>query len=230
MTEQEFWQETFLTYAKQNTSAAIAARDADKALDKLRTAFEKPKPKGLASMTMVLAIFGALAFPAAVRAQSAGAGTKYAMPDAKLTPGVINPEIEADPSGAKVYVAQDRALVEVNICAKDFRTKPFRKTTEAEKRAVCREYHAAPGTCPGMKWGEVDHLIPLELGGEDAVANLWWQPAQQYLVKDHGVEDKLPHLVCSGKMTLPEAQECLRSDWVACAARVKKLDAEGDAR
>lgn len=112
---------------------------------------------------------------------------------------------------------------EANLCAKDFRTGPYRKTSEATKKAACAEYGAAD--CPGPKW-EVDHLISLEIGGEDALPNLWPQPITQARVKDHGTEDVLPKLVCSGKISLKDAQTCISGDWVKCAARVKKLEGQ----
>jgi hypothetical protein len=45
----------------------------------------------------------------------------------------------------------------------------------------------------------------------------------QARVKDHQVEDVLPKLVCSGKMTLADAQHCIAADWVACAVGIGKL-------
>lgn len=161
-----------------------------------------------------------MAWPKPVHSQTAhyGHDGQYALPDASVTPGAINPEVIADVSGDHRIVDG----VEVNICAKGFSTKPFRKTTEAMKRQVCAEYGSKD--CPDPKKGEVDHLVPLELGGKDVLANLWWQPAPSYHVKDHQVEDKLKPLVCKGKMTLKQAQDCMRGDWVTCAKRVQQLE------
>src|SRR4051812_44073407 len=69
------------------------------------------------------------------------------LPDKKLTPGVI------------------RTTNAKEICAKSFRTKPFRKTTPAMKKHVCDAYHVK-AKCPGTAQ-EIDHLVPLELGGMD---------------------------------------------------------------
>ncbi len=142
------------------------------------------------------------------------------LPDPACTPGAVDPEVVADPSGDHRVVDG----VEMNICAKGFTTRPFRRTTEAMKHTVCAEYGAAD--CPDPKKGEVDHLVPLELGGRDALANLWWQPAPAYHVKDRQVEDKLKPLVCAGRLTLRQAQDCVRGDWVACAAKVKVMEAK----
>lgn len=110
---------------------------------------------------------------------------------------------------------------EANLCAKDFRTGPWRKVDESEKKKVCAEYGIAK--CPNLKTIEIDHLISLEIGGDDSIANLWPQPQPQARLKDHGTEDPLPKLVCSGKISLKEAQSCISGDWVKCMAQVKSL-------
>lgn len=142
---------------------------------------------------------------------------KYLLPDTSVTPGAVNKEIVADLT--KNHVLEDN--VELNICAKGFTTKAFRHTSEKLKKEVCKEYGATD--CPNPSKGEIDHLIPLELGGQDVLANLWWQPAPEYHVKDHQVEDKLKSIVCKGEMSLPEAQSCIRTDWVSCAAKIQAL-------
>jgi len=115
-------------------------------------------------------------------------------PDPKLTPGVVRT------SDAK------------EICNPKFRTKPFRKTTQVMKKHVCDEYHVKP--CPLAGKMEADHLIPLELGGLDDEKNLWIQMAPEFHYKDH-LENYLHAQVCSGKMKLADAQEEIRTDWVA---------------
>ncbi len=129
----------------------------------------------------------------------------YALPDPACTPGLTNP-----------------TLTKEVLCAKSFRTGPYRKVEESEKKAACREYGITSG-CPGPGY-ELDHLISLEIGGGNGLSNLWPQLIGQARLKDHWTEDKLPKLVCSGKLTLKEAQTCIRGDWVACMARVKKLE------
>ncbi len=138
----------------------------------------------------------------------------YDLPDPHCTPGQADPRLVADLSKAKHLVDG----IEANICAKDFRTGPWRKVSESEKKTACEMYGITSG-CPGPGY-EVDHLISLELGGNDSVANLWPQPLTQARIKDHRVEDVLPKLICSGKMSMVDAQKCISSNWVACAARI----------
>ena len=143
---------------------------------------------------------------------------KYALPDSKFTPGAIDSRLIADTSGKHHVVNR----VEANLCAKDFRTGPWRKVSESEKKNACKEYGITEG-CPGPAY-ELDHLISLEIGGSDDVTNLWPQPLNQARIKDHGTEDPLPKLVCSGKITLKDAQECISKDWVSCMEKVKSLE------
>jgi hypothetical protein len=64
---------------------------------------------------------------------------------------------------------------------------------------------------------ELDHLIPLELGGDNADANLWPEPASPvpgFHQKDV-LENRLHELVCSGRLALGDAQRAIASDWYA---------------
>lgn len=88
-------------------------------------------------------------------------------------------------------------------------TRERRHVTERTKRAVREAYGIADGVDV-----EIDHLVPLELGGSNDVSNLWPQPAgpMGYRVKDH-VEDVLHREVCAGARTLEDAQRSIASDW-----------------
>ena len=53
---------------------------------------------------------------------------------------------------------------------------------------------------------ELDHLIPIALGGAPSdVRNLWPEPWSAATVKDR-LENRLHSLVCTHRMTLSEAQ------------------------
>ena len=64
---------------------------------------------------------------------------------------------------------------------------------------------------------EVDHYIPLELGGSNDLANLWPEPASPtpgFRQKDC-VENYLHAQVCTDNtMTLAQAQRAITSDWL----------------
>jgi hypothetical protein len=65
---------------------------------------------------------------------------------------------------------------------------------------------------------EVDHLMPLELGGSNDTRNLWPQPdaPRPGWGEKHQLEDELHAEVCAGKMPLADAQRCIASNWVQC--------------
>ena len=64
---------------------------------------------------------------------------------------------------------------------------------------------------------KIDHLIPLELGGADTIDNLW---PQKIRAKPYGAARKelltevLLQKIRAGKMTLAQAQEEIRRDWI----------------
>jgi hypothetical protein len=67
----------------------------------------------------------------------------------------------------------------------------------------------------------VDHLIPLELGGTNDMKNLWPEPDEPLpgsAEKDQ-LENELHEQVCTGKMTLSDAQHCIASNWINCWER-----------
>ena len=65
---------------------------------------------------------------------------------------------------------------------------------------------------------EIDHLIPLGLGGADVRENLWpesfdtepWNAAR----KNH-LEEYLHKKVCTGRVALEQTQHDISADWIA---------------
>lgn len=64
---------------------------------------------------------------------------------------------------------------------------------------------------------KIDHLIPVELGGADAIDNLWPQSVR---TKPYGADRKellmevLLEQIARKQITLEEAQELIRKDWI----------------
>ena len=64
---------------------------------------------------------------------------------------------------------------------------------------------------------KMDHLIPLKLGGADAIENLWPQSVR---AKPYGADRKeqltevLIERVKAGRITLAQAQEQISRDWI----------------
>lgn len=103
--------------------------------------------------------------------------------------------------------ATDATLVQ--ICHR--RTSTGRHVSEKTKLLVAELYGTPEG---GLV--EIDHLVPLELGGANTLINLWPQPAEPrpgYHEKDL-LENLLHRMVCAGKMDLADAQGEIAHDWV----------------
>lgn len=156
----------------------------------------------------LLALLLALAMPSGPVAHYGHSAKNAAvlLPDSDVTPGVI------------------RTTDASEICAPDFRTGPFRKTTASMKNKAYAEYGTErdKGICKGGC--EIDHLVPLELGGLDDLRNLWPQPSQPipgFHQKDI-LENYLRHAVCIDKtMALAKAQQLLMGDWYDAYLKAK---------
>jgi hypothetical protein len=116
------------------------------------------------------------------------------LPDPTLTPG------------AKLDVTTK------DICVVGY-TKKVRNVPVAVRRQVYKEYGAVntPAT------HEVDHLIPLELGGSNSIKNLWpesYSIEWNARIKDE-LENRLHVLACDRAVSLKDAQQAVASDWIA---------------
>jgi uncharacterized protein DUF3761 len=94
------------------------------------------------------------------------------------------------------------------LCGRVFHTSAVRNVPQTEKFAVEREYGLAPAYYGRSL--EIDHIVPLELGGSNAIANLF--PERGYAAKDR-LENRLHQLVCAGRMTLGAARVGIARNW-----------------
>jgi len=116
------------------------------------------------------------------------------LPNPQLTPGAV---LTTDLS---------------KICQPGY-TRTVRHTSGALKRKVYAEY----GIKRDSGRYEIDHLIPLEVGGADVRANLWpesydterWNAA----VKDK-LENYLHVEVCARHVSIEQAQSEMAEDWI----------------
>ncbi len=113
------------------------------------------------------------------------------LPDPDCTPGAVF---------ATVTVGR--------ICTPGYASS-VRDVPEGLKRRVYADYGIA-SHIPGSY--EVDHLVPLELGGTNAIANLWPESSPGYHEKD-AVENELHDAVCAGRVALRVAQRQIARDW-----------------
>ena len=131
----------------------------------------------------------------------------FFVPDPNCTPGAINP-----------------TLTDTVLKNPAFRTGCVRNdaTTEQQKATTYTWYHI---THPANNQGatqtcELDHLIPLYLGGADTLDNIWPQCGPQgvnlddrFFKQKDKVEFFLGQQVRAGKMDLKDAQQGIATDW-----------------
>ncbi|MEH0580208.1 hypothetical protein QBA54_38410 [Streptomyces sp. B21-108] len=132
--------------------------------------------------------------------------------DPRCTPGAISPAVT-------------QANLTSTICRKGGYTsgvRPPESVTRREKKLNAASY----GYTGPMGDAEYDHLISLQLGGDpNDPRNLSVEPADPGHRKGSGVnnvkdpvETKLHTAVCSGKVTLAQAQQAIVTDWTTALA------------
>lgn len=123
-----------------------------------------------------------------------------------ITPpkGAINPNVT-------------QANINQTICVTGW-TKTIRPPVGYTNKLKAKQLQDPAYTDENPRDYEEDHLISLEIGGSpDSLNNLWPQPyaGDWGARKKDVVETRLKHLVCSGKVTLKDAQTAISTDWVA---------------
>ncbi len=118
------------------------------------------------------------------------------LPDPRCTPGAVDPAVT-------------QTDIRSTICKLGYtaRVRPPVAETDIFKRAAYVAYGIPRGTI-----SELDHRVPLELGGANDALNLWPEVGNVPNLKDH-VENVLHSAVCSGKVTLTAAQLAVAADW-----------------
>jgi hypothetical protein len=132
------------------------------------------------------------------------------LPDPRLTPGASDPAVT-------------QANIHSTICQHGYTrlVRPPFQVSNRLKHQVMDLYHVAGSTHDY----ELDHLVPLELGGSPtALNNLWpqsWTSPGAH-EKDN-VELYLHDRVCQGSMTLLDAQHAIATDWYAVYLSINHL-------
>ena len=158
------------------------------------------------------------------------------LPDPANTPGVTNPNVSQTTIGQTICTSGWTATV-----------RPPESYTERVKHleagsggavtynGTTYEVHGFELADPFISHYELDHLIPLELGGAPAdPRNLWMEPYEPpkgaaapgkgSQTKDD-VENAARSAVCAGRMTLVDAQRDIASNWYALGQRLGVIPA-----
>jgi hypothetical protein len=150
------------------------------------------------ALLSVLAVL-VLAAPVA-GAHAAGPCKRGRLPDPRCSPG-------KPARGATVRA----------VCTPGY-SRRVRQVSERTKRRVYRLYGIRHRTTGQY---EVDHIIPLELGGSNSIRNLFPEAARPrpgFHEKDR-LENRLHYQMCAGKITLRSAQRRIRTNWLLAYRR-----------
>ena len=147
-------------------------------------------------MRILLVVAGLL-----VLCSIANAGQTF--PNWFLTPGATNPDVT-------------QSNIKKTICKSGWTKtiRPGTSYTNGLKRQQIVQYGYADKR---LKSYEEDHLISLQLGGHPTDPRNLWPEAYTGPCgarRKDVIETKLKRLVCSGKITLAEAQQAIASNWV----------------
>jgi len=121
-----------------------------------------------------------------------GAEAPVVVASPALTPGSLNPDVTQD-------------TIAATICVRGW-TATVRPPTDYTNRLKAEQMplYGETGSPSGY---QEDHLISLELGGDPTdPRNLWPEPYPRASAVDR-IENELNGKVCSGELTLAEAQE-----------------------
>jgi hypothetical protein len=155
------------------------------------------KPSQPAQSTQEAFVYPTTSLPSSCQALENGT-----LPDPSCTPGVADPRVTQDNIDSTICVSGYSSLV-----------RPPVSYTEPLKFKLMDAY----GYTDSPSNYELDHLIPLELGGAPFnVKNLWPEP--WYGNNDASVKDRLENYlhdqVCSGNIDLKTAQNEIATNWV----------------
>lgn len=107
-------------------------------------------------------------------------------------------------------------------------SKEFRRTSRAMKRDAYAKYGI---TNPRPREYQIDHLIPLCLGGADTQENLWpqryYDPPWDASAKDR-LEQAICRSVCGRHYDLRHAQERMRDNWIDLYVEIFRQDLGSD--
>ena len=140
---------------------------------------------------------------AVLLATAAGAAEEPYLPNNAATPGVVNTKVKP-------------ANINQTICKPSW-VKTALPKASALNRVKTAQMKAAKYAAGDAKKYELDHRIPIEVGGDPRnPKNLWLQPLDiqwNALVKNK-LETYVQTEICAGRMKLADGQAIFQRDWV----------------
>ncbi|MEZ2388023.1 hypothetical protein AB6813_00505 [bacterium RCC_150] len=130
------------------------------------------------------------------------------LPDKNCTPGAVDPAVT-------------QANLSQTICRSGY-TKTVRPASSLTGPIKDKSLNAY--AIQYAETTELDHLVPLELGGASSTSNLWVEPnaagASHVQNPKDAVENQLNAAVCKHQVSLAAAQQAIASDWTTALQAV----------
>jgi len=148
--------------------------------------------------------------PGACHARVKNAAGGLVLPDRTCTPGAVDPAVT-------------QANLGKTICRTGYSksVRPPREQTDRYKHTALLAYDQ-----DYARSIELDHLVPLSLGGSNSTSNLWPEPNEKGASTPRNPKDDLEETlhaaVCSGTVPLAAAQRAIATDWTT-AEKVLRL-------
>ena len=158
------------------------------------------------------------AVPTAVLGASANSAKCHATQVESSDPQAFLPDPTCTPGEIDTSVTQDNLFTTICHAGYTQTVRPPVSYTNTLKKQQISNYGYLDTS---MKDYEEDHFISLELGGSPKdPKNLWPEPHPSYNEKDK-VENYLHSQICSGNLSLAQAQTEITKDWYVIYQQIK---------
>jgi len=144
-----------------------------------------------------------------VRTQTENCTFNYPYQDFECSPGHAFPLTTIQING--VYAREPGSVIVGDICVSGY-TKNVRDVSEKLKNQVYHSYNIYNRSPYEY---EIDHIVSLQLGGDNDISNLYPQKYNMTLgARDKDkVENLLHRMVCNGSISLEQAQYDIAYNW-----------------
>lgn len=169
---------------------------------------------------MLVRTLGTLSLAAAMALAPAALAAPPIRPNAAKTPGVIDPVVSDADICAKTWAEAPDGGAPVSSGSMTY-SQAARNTSSAQKAQAFKRY-GVKNPKDGGKSFEVDHRVPLSMGGRDHIDNLWpeTRTAKNWSawIKDR-LENHIYRLLChpargADPLPLKDAQAAFLGDWI----------------
>lgn len=178
-----------------------------------------------AMMAMLLVAFSSCDLKS-LESGNSGSGTSNAEPNW----GVQTKTTDCMAQGALQDLACTPGAIFPNATKEQICVPGYARSVRNVKQSIKNQVYAEYGISKHLPGAyEVDHLVSLQLGGSNDIANLWPEaatPKPGFHEKDQ-VENYLHSQICNGSITLKQAQIEIATNWLNVYHRMSSSNGKG---